>query len=245
MTESKLTEGDVARLLRDPSGSVRAETAARLAREFDAGDFTESERQLAEDIFRLMIRDAEVRVREALSANLKQNPLVPHDIALRLASDEDAVALPMLQFSDVLTSADLLDIVRSQGNARQLAVAQRAHVDTAVADALVDLGSEDVVAALVGNDQEVVNDFLHDFRCSATQIEAELKAAYEAGKTAQVGALAHKLKSSARAVGALALGELCAKIEHAGKAGRIEELTMLLPRFEAEMTAVNEYLDAL
>ena len=114
--------------------------------------------------------------------------------------------------------------------------------DMAAASKPVDVA---VLAALVGNDQEVVNDFLHDFRCSATQIEAELKAAYEAGKTAQVGALAHKLKSSARAVGALALGELCAKIEHAGKAGRIEELTMLLPRFEAEMTAVNEYLDAL
>jgi HPt (histidine-containing phosphotransfer) domain-containing protein len=60
-----------------------------------------------------------------------------------------------------------------------------------------------------------------------------------------VGALAHKLKSSARSVGALALGELCVEIEQAGKAGQIEALAALLPRFEAEMAAVDEYLDAL
>jgi len=77
------------------------------------------------------------------------------------------------------------------------------------------------------------------------QITAELKTACENGQAAQVGALAHKLKSSARSVGALALGELCAEIEQAGKADQIEALVVLLPRFEAEMAAVNEYLDAL
>lgn len=152
MAEERLSGIDVTRLLKDPSGSVRAETAARLAQEFDAGTFSEGERQLAEDIFRLMMRDAEVRVREALSANLKQNPLVPHDIAMSLVMDEEAVALPMLQFSDVLTSADLVEIVRSQGAERQKAVARRAVVDSTVADALIERGDEDVVVVLVANE---------------------------------------------------------------------------------------------
>jgi two-component system sensor histidine kinase/response regulator len=103
-----------------------------------------------------------------------------------------------------------------------------------------------VLAELVGDDPEVISEFLQDFRSSATQIAAELKTAYEAGQAAQVGALAHKLKSSARSVGALALGELCAEIEQAGKTDRrIETLAALLPRFEVEMAAVAEYLDAL
>jgi HPt (histidine-containing phosphotransfer) domain-containing protein len=73
----------------------------------------------------------------------------------------------------------------------------------------------------------------------------ELKAACENGQAAQVGSLAHKLKSSARSVGAPALGELCAEMEQTGKAGQVEALTAILPRFEAEMASVDEYLDTL
>ena len=40
-----------------------------------------------------------------------------------------------------------------------------------------------------------------------------------AGDATRAGVLAHKLKSSARSVGALALGEICAEMEAAGKAG--------------------------
>ncbi|MBL6985890.1 MAG: response regulator [Methylobacter sp.] len=101
-----------------------------------------------------------------------------------------------------------------------------------------------VLKELVGDDPEVINEFLHDFHNSATQIAAELKAAYAVGQTAQVGALAHKLKSSARSVGALALGEHCAEIEQAGKSGQAKALSALLPHFEMEMAAVDTYLNA-
>lgn len=158
MAKAKLTAVDVRRLLEDPSGEARADTAAKLAREFDAGSFSQNERQLAEEIFRLMMRDAEVRVRQALSVNLKQNPGVPHDVAVALARDVEAVALPMLQFSDVLTAADLIDIVRSQGHDKQKAVARRHRVESQVSEALVDVGDEDVVATLVGNEGAEITD---------------------------------------------------------------------------------------
>ena len=82
-----------------------------------------------------------------------------------------------------------------------------------------------VLAALVGDDPATLREFLLDFRASATTITAELSAACAAGDTAQVGALAHKLKSAARAVGALALGEICAELEAAGQAGQSAALT--------------------
>ena len=100
-----------------------------------------------------------------------------------------------------------------------------------------------VLAALVGDDPAVIREFLLDFRASATSIATELGAACAAGDAAQAQALAHKLKSSARAVGALALGELCAEIEQAGRSGGT--LAPLLARFEREMAAVAAYLDAL
>jgi len=102
-----------------------------------------------------------------------------------------------------------------------------------------------VLKALVGDDPAVVRELLHDFRLSSTGIAEELRSACEAGQATASSAAAHKLKSSARSVGALALGELCDAMEQAGKAGQVEALTVLLPRFEAEMAAVDDYLGSL
>jgi two-component system, sensor histidine kinase and response regulator len=101
-----------------------------------------------------------------------------------------------------------------------------------------------ILEELVGNDPDVISEFLRDFRTSAARIAADLRAACNAGQTAAAGAAAHKLKSSARSVGARALGELCAEMEQAGKAGDIQALNALLPRFESELTAVNNYIDS-
>ena len=152
MTTARLTEGDVRKLLSDPSGSTRAETAAKLAIQFDQGNLSPSERAMAEQIFRIMVKDAEVRVREALAVNLKENPNVPHDVALTLAGDVDQVALPVLQFSEILSDADLVEIVRSQGASKQKAIAGRPKVSAVVAEAIVDGANKEAVVALVSNE---------------------------------------------------------------------------------------------
>lgn len=164
--DQKLREEDVARLLANPSADTRAELAAKIAGQHPM--LSMEQRKLAEDIFRLMAKDAEERVREALSRQLKENPLVPHDLALTLARDVDAVALPILQFSEVLTDEDLIEIVKAQSPDKQVAVASRAHVSADVAEALVDSHNESVVATLVSNEgaelseatlQRVVDEF--------------------------------------------------------------------------------------
>ncbi|MBN2751428.1 MAG: DUF2336 domain-containing protein [Rhodospirillaceae bacterium] len=152
MTEARLTESDVRKLLADPSSNNRAETAAKLAIEFDQGNLSPSERAMAEQIFRIMVKDAEVRVREALSINLKENPNVPHDVAVTLAQDVDQVALPVLLFSELLSDDDLVQIVRSQNPQKQKAIATRAHVSATVAEAIVEDAGKEAVVALVSND---------------------------------------------------------------------------------------------
>jgi len=151
MTDQKLSIQDVNRLLADPSEDTRADTAEKLARQIDDTSLTEAERSMAEEVLRLMARDAAVRVRQALSLNLKDNPLVPHDIANALAHDVDNVALPILEFSEVLTSADLIEIVRGMDVSKQTAIARRHTVQAEVADVLVQAGSETVVEALASN----------------------------------------------------------------------------------------------
>ncbi len=152
MPRPTLTEVDVHKLVTDKSGNARAETAAKIADNFGRGVLSDNERKLAEEIFRVLVKDAEVRVREALAQNLKENANVPHDVALSLAKDVDSVALPVLQFSEVLSDEDLVELVRtSQDSEKQKAIAQRSTVSEKVSDALVETKNEDVVTSLVSN----------------------------------------------------------------------------------------------
>jgi uncharacterized protein (DUF2336 family) len=153
-----LSHADVMALLEDPSGAKRAETAKKLAVEFDRVELTPIQRQLAEDIFRLMVKDAEVRVREALSRHLKSNPMVPRDVALALARDVNAVALPMLKYSEVLTDEDLVEIIHQQDTDKQVAIAGRPHVSETVSEAIVETGKEEAVTRLVANPGADISD---------------------------------------------------------------------------------------
>lgn len=100
-----------------------------------------------------------------------------------------------------------------------------------------------VLKALVGDDEATIRDFLNSFRLNSKIVAAELRTACTAGQTSAAGALAHKLKSSARSVGALALGELCAEMEQAGKAGNADAMAALLPKFEQEQANVERFLE--
>lgn len=102
-----------------------------------------------------------------------------------------------------------------------------------------------VLEGLIGNDPVVILEFLVAFQTSAAAIAQELKAACADHQTVLAGRLAHKLKSAAYAVGALALGQMCATMSTAGREGSTEMLAKLLPLFEQELDAVNTFLDAV
>jgi uncharacterized protein (DUF2336 family) len=148
---SSLSHADVARLLAEPSAAVRAELADKLAREIDSSLLTAAELQIAHDIVRVMAKDVELTVRRALSESLRSARHLPNDVALRLANDVAAVALPILADSPVLTDADLIELVRHGSADRQTAIAGRAGVSEQVADALVTEAGEAAVATLLGN----------------------------------------------------------------------------------------------
>lgn len=146
-----LSQQDVELLLKNPTEDSRVSLASKLAATLEQPSLSADERQLADEILRLMAHDAAIRVREALAANLRTSPFLPRDVALALAQDVDAVAVPVLESSEVLTDEDLLRIVREAGEAKQTAMARRPVVGPDLADALVDVGSEKVASTLVGN----------------------------------------------------------------------------------------------
>ncbi len=151
-SKSQITKSDVARLLTEPSAKTRAETARKVGSYFAAADLSDTERAIAGDIFRAMVHDAEVRVRKALAETIKSSPDLPREVAMALARDVHDVALPVIQSARVLTDEDLIEIIGSDDEERQKAVARRATVSEAVSDALVDTDNEAVVSTLVSND---------------------------------------------------------------------------------------------
>ena len=143
---------DVESLVRDPSSATRVETAGKLARDFVVGGFSSGEFELAIQIFRIMMKDAEIRVRQALSEHLKASTTIPRDVAKALADDVDLVALPMLEHSHVLTADDLVDLInRQRSQAKMLAITARPMLQGKVTAALAQHGDESVVAAMVSN----------------------------------------------------------------------------------------------
>ena len=70
-------------------------------------------------------------------------------------------------------------------------------------------------------------------------VEQALKAAAAQGDTARIGGVAHRLKSSSRSVGALALGDLCAELENACTTGIRGSIADLLAKFEQAAAEVE------
>jgi PAS domain S-box-containing protein len=96
-----------------------------------------------------------------------------------------------------------------------------------------------VLQGLVGDDPDTVREFLADYLAAAQRLGAELGAAAAAGDCEQVQAIAHKLKSSSRTVGAGTLADLCASLEKAGQARDRDAIRHGMAEFEAALAAVK------
>lgn len=79
----------------------------------------------------------------------------------------------------------------------------------------------------IGDDPAMHRKFLNNFLAPATLTINEIHAAFEAQSPAKVGERAHKLKSSARTIGANALADLCELLEIAGQADNWENIKTL------------------
>ncbi len=158
-TRSALTEEDIRTLVKGATADERALAAGKLCRAMDASPLTDEERETAADILRIMAADAAELVRKALAVTLRESVLVPRDVAVKLARDVESVSLPLLHFSPVFTDADLTEIVRRGGPARQLAIARRPELSREVTGSLADHACERAVSAACANDNA---DFAED-----------------------------------------------------------------------------------
>jgi uncharacterized protein (DUF2336 family) len=139
----------------DGDAEVRAELAAKIGRLLPGLSEAENEQVFALTVETLecLARDAAVRVRVVLAEAIKHLTCVPHDVVRRLAEDAEAlVAVPILEYSPLLSDADLMEIIAcAQTGAALAAVARRTPVGEEVSDAIVKTLDIPAVATLLVN----------------------------------------------------------------------------------------------
>jgi len=99
--------------------------------------------------------------------------------------------------------------------------------------------------SVFGDDDETFKEIMKDFVEPATSNVGEIEASFADRSADGVAKAAHKLKSSARSVGANDLADLCQTLEEAGKTEDWDEIDKAAPRLSSTIRKVVEYIENL
>ena len=106
------------------------------------------------------------------------------------------------------------------------------------ADAPVD---PTMLVRLVGDDPELHAELIKDFLKTTEKILSELDEHFAGRRESEYGGLTHRVKSSARAVGANKLGDMCSRLEVAAKSDDWQTVEQLHPLLHSEFQAVKQF----
>ena len=138
--------------------NCRPDKVVSFSRTIAEGRLSEQELAVALEVLRCLLRDAEVEVRRVVAEQIKSSPLLPRDLAVQMAEDVAAVAVPILQSSPVLTDEDLVMIIALGEPVKQWAIAERESLSEAVSGALIDAGEKGVIEILLANDGAAISE---------------------------------------------------------------------------------------
>ncbi len=140
-------------LAAEPSSEKRRALLRELTDHFFGSvEQTVTERALYGDVLAALAAEMETAVRAELGPRFADSPRAPGLLIRRLSQDVAEVAAPVLRASPVLTEADLLKVVQSQGQAHLRAVSARPTVSEAVSDVIVARGDDETLGTLLGNE---------------------------------------------------------------------------------------------
>ena len=147
-----LSEEDVRGLMADASIAPLVAVTKKIADAYGQQTLQSPDTKAAEQIFRLLVRQTEIQVRQTLAEHIKSSATLPRDIVMTLAKDIAEVSLPILQYSQALSDDDLLDLIRNTENAkRYLAISKRSQVSEIVSESLLDKNNGEVTLSLLAN----------------------------------------------------------------------------------------------
>ncbi len=149
-------------LAKDDDDDVRGDLAAKIARVAPglSADEQDKAHRATYEALELLAKDQITKVRGILSDALKDVVDAPSDVIKTLALDtEIVVSGPVLQFSPVLTDADLLEIIEASPAKGGLnAISKRAAVSENISDALVGTDDVEAIADLLSNDSALIRE---------------------------------------------------------------------------------------
>ena len=138
--------------------SSRITTAQTIAHDYISDSVHGDDFALAELLLAYLIRDVEADVRHAVAEEVKDFPGLPKEIALPLAMDIDRISVPILKYSGALDEEDLLEILKTAGQARQIAIAQREHIGSNITSHLAEHGCYEAISACLLNKTARISD---------------------------------------------------------------------------------------
>lgn len=161
----------------DADDDVRSELARKIARLMPNLSAEESEHIRALTIATLerLARDQVRRVRAVLAEEIKTLACIPKFIVMTLAKDVDnLVAAPILEYSPLLSDADLMEIIAA-GRAEEIlsAIAKRRPLNAKVSEAIVSSLDIPAIAALLANsDARIREKTLDEIAAQAEKIQS-------------------------------------------------------------------------
>ena len=152
MNEDILNRHDVAILANKPNVETKSAIASKIGSYYRKSKLSSQEIQIAEDIFRIMVRDTEFKVREVISNNLKDCKHLPKDIVDSILNDIDSVAIPFIQYYEMLSDEDLIRILNTTNIERQKAVSQRKNLSSELSNYITENCNDEVIGELISNE---------------------------------------------------------------------------------------------
>ena len=142
----------------------------------EGAPFSPRELDIATDILRKLVHEAEVAVRQRMADRLARDHRAPRDLVLALANDDILVARPVLAMSAALRDRDLIEIVRHKTKQHQLAVAAREDLGKGVSAVIAETTDTDVVAELLKNPSARIAEATYAYIADRSRKEVELQA---------------------------------------------------------------------
>ncbi len=149
-------------LANDESENVREELAAKIARLLPSIDTVRADKvtEMVLEIVSVLAADRAMKVRQIIAQEIKSLENIPEQTVEQLAWDAEAqVAMPVLEYSPLLSDRQLLEIIRSGIDGGALAaIARRYKLSSPVTAAVVRCRDEEATTALMGNETASIDE---------------------------------------------------------------------------------------
>jgi hypothetical protein len=150
--QSILSDVDIEALLKSPK-DLKIDIIKKIGKYYTSRSFSDEQMEAAEKIISTIVKhESDNHVRQTMSESIKNSVDIPNEIVMHLAEDITIVAIPILEFSKVLTDENLVYIIqRTDEVEKEESISRREAISTVVSNALIDKKHQSVIVTLLRN----------------------------------------------------------------------------------------------